>query len=246
MTQASAYMRKIGDALVNPIGFGAMGLSAYLGPIKDDEAQFKPTKWVVDTVNVYGDNEDLIGKWFKRTGKSSEIFLATKFGITLQCGRGDSDYVKAACAKSLERLGVDLVDPNTPNELTVGAMAELVKYRIFAERMPPAIQFKYSPLMLCIEVGILEAARDRRCLFSFGPAGQYKSPNDLAADDYRRTVSSVLKASNQIKAIVAAHNATAGQAWILAQGPEFVVIPGTKKIKENLGTLKVTLNQKEE
>jgi hypothetical protein len=76
---------------------------------------------------------------FKRTGKRSDIFLATKFGLghgeTGRIVRADPAYVKEAFNKSLQRLGVDYVDlyylhradPTVPIELTIRAMAELVK-----------------------------------------------------------------------------------------------------------------------
>jgi aryl-alcohol dehydrogenase-like predicted oxidoreductase len=66
-------------------GFGLMGLSIWYGSIQSDEERFKvldrayelgQTNW--DTASIYGDNEELVGKWFKRTGKRDEIFLATK------------------------------------------------------------------------------------------------------------------------------------------------------------------------
>ncbi len=94
-----------------------------------------------DTADMYGpeSNERLLGKWFKRTGKRNDIFLATKFANTYENGkmtgkvRGDKEYVKSACQKSLERLGVDTidlyyqhrVDRHTPIEETVAAMVEL-------------------------------------------------------------------------------------------------------------------------
>lgn len=87
------------------------------------------------------DNEDLIGKWFKRTGKRDEIFLATKFASFRTAEgmreiRSDPEYVKEACAKSLKRLGIQTIDlyychrldRKTPVEKTVQAMAELKKY----------------------------------------------------------------------------------------------------------------------
>lgn len=67
------------------LGFGVMGLSAFYGKPESDEARFQvldrayelgETFW--DSADVYGDSEDLLGKWFKRTGKRDEIFLATK------------------------------------------------------------------------------------------------------------------------------------------------------------------------
>jgi len=92
--------------------------------------------------SLYGDSEVLLGKWFKRTGNRKDIFLASKFGFLLNeqgqiVGVDTSpEYVKKACAKSLERLGVDTIDlyyahrvnKDTPIEETVRAMAELKAY----------------------------------------------------------------------------------------------------------------------
>lgn len=94
-----------------------------------------------DTSDVYGPhtNEQLIGKWFKDTGRRKEIFLCTKFGNLRVNGkpevRGDAAYVKEACQASLDRLGIDhidlyyqhRVDNKVPIEETVQAMAELKK-----------------------------------------------------------------------------------------------------------------------
>lgn len=123
-----------------------MGLSAFYGAPESDEARFKildkayemgETNW--DSADVYMDNEDLIGKWFKRTGKRDEIFLATKFGNVVKDGqrirRSDPEYVKEACEKSLKRFGIPTIDLYychrldgvTPVENTVQAMAELKK-----------------------------------------------------------------------------------------------------------------------
>lgn len=130
--------------LVSAIGFGAMGLSAAYGFGGSDEDRFKVldrayelgnTFW--DTADVYGDNEELIGKWFKRTGKRDDIFLATKcggvFGPSGFSIRSDAEYVHQACDKSLKRLGVSHIDlfylhrldKETPVEETVKALAEL-------------------------------------------------------------------------------------------------------------------------
>lgn len=70
---------------VPDLGLGTMGLSAYYGAIDDDETRFKfldrayelgATLW--DTADIYGDSEELLGKWFKRTGKREEIVLVTE------------------------------------------------------------------------------------------------------------------------------------------------------------------------
>lgn len=87
---------------------------------------------------MYGDNEELLGKWFARTGKRDEVFLATKFGIVKNVpdfSQVDSSgkFCKKACAESLKLLGTDYIDlyyvhranPTTPIEETVRAMVEL-------------------------------------------------------------------------------------------------------------------------
>ena len=62
--------------------------------------------------SLYGDGEELLGKWFRRTGKREEIFLASKFGFLPGTYGVDSSakYCKEACAKSLELLGVETID----------------------------------------------------------------------------------------------------------------------------------------
>jgi aryl-alcohol dehydrogenase-like predicted oxidoreductase len=144
--------RKLGNngPEVCALGLGLMGISAFYGTPESDEDRFAfldrayelgATNW--DSADIYGDSEELIGKWFERTGKRDEIFLATKFA-NKRDGYGkdakisaDStpEYAKQACEKSLKRLGVktiDLyychrVDRKTPIEKTVEAMAELKK-----------------------------------------------------------------------------------------------------------------------
>jgi aryl-alcohol dehydrogenase-like predicted oxidoreductase len=129
------------------LGFGTMGLSAFYGAPESDEQRFKvldrayelgQTNW--DSADMYQDSEDLLGKWFKRTGKRDEIFLATKFANKsmpdgTRAVDSSPEYCKQACEKSLKRLGIktiDLyychrVDLKTPIEKTVEAMAELKK-----------------------------------------------------------------------------------------------------------------------
>lgn len=125
-----------------------MGLSSMYGYGGADEDRFKVldrawelgnTFW--DTADVYFDSEDLIGKWFTRTGKRNDIFLATKCGAVMDANgnnsiRSDREYIHQACDKSLKRLGVSQIDlfylhrlnRGTPVELTVKAMAELKEY----------------------------------------------------------------------------------------------------------------------
>ena len=92
-----------------------------------------------DSADIYGDSEDLLGKWFKENpDKRKDIFLATKFANKmgsngLRSVDSSPEYCKQACAKSLQRLGLDQIDlyychrldRKTPIEQTVRAMAEL-------------------------------------------------------------------------------------------------------------------------
>lgn len=148
MAQSQLPTRQLGKngPQVTALGFGAMGLSAFYGAPESDEERFRVLDrayelgerfW--DSADVYGDSEDLIGKWFKRTGKRDDIFLATKFANMMKDGvmiqRSDPEYVKEACERSLKRLGVETIDlyychrldKVTPIEKTVQAMAELKK-----------------------------------------------------------------------------------------------------------------------
>ncbi|KAJ7489041.1 NADP-dependent oxidoreductase domain-containing protein [Mycena latifolia] len=179
--------RKIGGVSVSAIGFGAMVLAGAYGSPGDDEERFKVldaahasgcTMW--DTADAYMDSEEFLGKWFKRTGKRDEIFLATKFGFLGPSGprliNGTPEYARLCIEKSLKRLGVECIDlyylhradATVPIEHTIGAMAEFVKEgkvkhlglsevsastlrRAHAVHPIAAVQVEYSPFTLDIE-----------------------------------------------------------------------------------------------
>ncbi|CAH0022602.1 unnamed protein product [Clonostachys rhizophaga] len=187
---SSPILRQVGQngPRIPAVGFGLMGLSIAYGPVGTDEERLKVldrawelgcTNW--DTSNAYGDSEVLVGKWFKlHPERRKDIFLATKFGITVD-GSGmklDSspEHCKACIEKSLERLGVEYVDlyylhrvnTEVPIEKTVKAMSELVKEgkvkllglseissstlrRAHAIHPIAAVQVEYSPWTLDIE-----------------------------------------------------------------------------------------------
>ncbi|KAF5378933.1 hypothetical protein D9757_008748 [Collybiopsis confluens] len=297
----SLATRKIGNGLVNPIGFGVMGISVWYGAIEPDEERLKVLDAALEEGcnhwDSAGDSELLIGKWFKETGKRSEIFLATKFGARggkNGAPRGDPEYVKSQCAKSLERLQTSYIDlyyqhrpdPSVPIELTVGAMAELVKEgkvknlglsectaadlrRAHSVHPIAAIQVEYSPFALHIEdekLAILKTARELGVtVVAYSPlargilTGRFTSPDDFEESDFRKIVPKfqkenfpkILDVVKELNDIGTKHSATAGQvtlAWILAQGEDFVVIPGTKKIKymkENMAASGVKLSSEE-
>lgn len=183
---------------VTALGFGAMGLSAFYGKPESDEERFKILDkayelgehfW--DSADIYMDNEDLIGKWFQRTGKRDEIFLATKFANVMKDGqmiqRSDPEYVAEACEKSLKRLGIPTIDlyychrldGTTPVEKTVEAMAQLkkegkIKYlglsevsstslrRAYKVHPISAVQIEYSPYATDIESPDIELLKTCR------------------------------------------------------------------------------------
>ncbi|KAJ7281059.1 NADP-dependent oxidoreductase domain-containing protein [Mycena rebaudengoi] len=210
--------RKIGGVSVSAIGFGAMGIAGAYGAVGDDEERFKVldaaynagcTFW--DTADVYRDSEDLIGKWFKRTGKRDEIYLATKFGFAFQGDRvinGSPEYARLSVEKSLARLGVETIDLLLPSQHTVAAMAEFpiglsevsanTLRRAHAVHPIAAVQVEYSPFTLDIEdpkIALLETCRELGvAVVAYSPLGRgllsglYRSPEDFDPADFRRQV----------------------------------------------------------
>lgn len=215
---------------VSPIGLGCMGMSEFYGKA-DDAASVSLLHHALDSGVNFFDTADMYGPWTNERlvgaalrARRSEAIIATKFGVMRDEKRaflginGKPEYVRASCDASLQRLGVETidlyyqhrVDPNTPIEETVGAMAELVaagKVRFLglseatpeqirrAQAVHPitALQTEYSLWSREPEAELLETCRELGITFvAYSPLGRgfltgaITSPDDLAPDDFRR------------------------------------------------------------
>jgi aryl-alcohol dehydrogenase-like predicted oxidoreductase len=224
--------RKLGDLTVSAEGLGCMGMTWAYGASDENESMATLQRAIelgvtfLDTAEIYGPytNEELVGRAI--AGRRDEVTIATKFGFRIHSDNpmdrsvdGSPENVRRAIEGSLKRLGTDhvdlyyqhRVDPGTPIEETVGAMAELVTEgkvrhlglseassdtirRAHAVHPITAVQSEYSLWTRDPEAEVLPTLRELGIGFvAYSPlgrgflSGRISSADDLAADDWRRT-----------------------------------------------------------
>jgi len=304
--------RKLGanGPSVSAIGLGTMGIGAFYGTTDvkkaeealDYAADRGMTFW--DCADIYGTSEATLGEWFTRTGRRSEIFLATKFGSRDPEGPRDltngpiskPSYIHKAIKRSLANLKTDYidlyyqhrVDESVPIEVVMETLRPYVekgtiKYIGLSEcsvttlkrakavkgvgEKVVCVQMEFSPFSLHVEKdGFVEAARELGVtIVAYSPlgrgmvSGQYRSRADFEPGDFRlmaprfseENFPKNLVLADKLKEIADSTGATPSQvtlAWILAEHPDFIPIPGCRskdRVEENAKGAEIALSREQ-
>ncbi|KZT70939.1 Aldo/keto reductase [Daedalea quercina L-15889] len=309
MAPSTYPTRKLGanGPAVSAIGFGAMGVGAFYGETNTEEA-FRTLTYAADrgvtfwdTADMYGNSEEVLGNWFIKTNRRSEIFLATKFGsrdLELDNYKQNSkpSYIRRRIEVSLKRLKADWidlyyqhrVDPEVPIEVVMETLAEFVKsgriryiglsectidvlkrakaVPIAGEKLV-ACQMEFSPFELEIEKsGFVAVARKLGvAIVAYSPlgrgmiTGRFKSRADFEPSDLRllmprfteENFAKNLEVADKFAEIANKYSATPSQitlAWILAEHPDFIPIPGSRsaeRLEENAEAAEIVLKDED-
>ncbi|ETS76980.1 hypothetical protein PFICI_10854 [Pestalotiopsis fici W106-1] len=295
---------RFGETQVPVPGFGAMGLTSYMGhnltyeeaePVLLKAVELGCTFW--DTAVAYGAglNEKLLGEFIRKHNVRDKIFVASKCGFEVLGGppgiNNSPSHIRSYLEGTIERLGFapDLyylhrMDPNTPLVDSITTLDDLrkagkTKYIGLSECSATtlrkansiakidAVQSEYSAFeTLHEESGVIQAAKELDVAFvAYSPLGHgwlvdnfdFKSPDDFAPDDFRRTVPKFQGENfyknkaivDEIKKLATKKGCTVAQialAWVAAQG--MIAIPGTTQVarlEENWASRDIDFSQEE-
>ncbi|KAJ4228666.1 hypothetical protein NW760_007971 [Fusarium oxysporum] len=218
--------------------YGAIPIQGEIFAFLDHAYEAGVTFW--DSADYYNDCEEIIGKWFRRTGKRGDIFLATKFGYVKNSQTFELNtsyvYVKKACAESLRLLDIESIDlsylhtpnPETPIEETMRALKELQDEGEKGTHI----------LDTCRELDL--------AIVAAMPLGRGLLTANFIDGTASGQQDSDFKGLADKKGIITAQLAI---AWLLKQGDDIIPIPGTKRIQyfeENWAALDIVLSGEEE
>jgi aryl-alcohol dehydrogenase-like predicted oxidoreductase len=296
----------LGSLEVSAVGLGCMPMSWGYDVKSADKAESRATLHraielgvtLLDTADVYGPftNEELLGECISADGLREQVVLATKVGLLPESSTGygkdgSPEHIRKSCNASLTRLQTDYidiyqlhrVDPSTPIEVTVEAMAQLVAAgkvkhiglsEVTVDELKRAqavhpIASVQSELSIWTsensDNGVLDYCNSNGIGFlAFSPLGRgfltgKLDSSTIDESDFRsanpRFTPEALAANQQIvdgiQVVAARHGVSAAQislAWVMAQGPNVVPIPGTKRrkwLEDNCASVNVVLTQQD-
>ncbi|KID79748.1 aldo/keto reductase, partial [Metarhizium brunneum ARSEF 3297] len=248
---------------VAPVGLGFGSLGGFYGPpgTRDEQLALLDRAYAAglrfwDLSDVYGDAEDLVGEWLARSGRRDDVFLGTSFRSSPAPTGGTRSALTLSTQGKIRHLGLS------------GVSAATLR-RAHAVHPIAALQWEYSLFTLDIESpqnNILSTCRELGvALVAFSPVGRgvltgrFRSYRDIPEGDLRRfypkyaegNFAEILKLVGGVEDVARDRGSTPAQvaiAWLLAQGPDVIAIPGTKsacRMDENAGAALLRLSGEE-